>query len=229
MPLQKWSIVVSMLYMKAPVRRATATCLSMRAIIQKRVSSTVGTRRISATIATRALYIGDGEGRLPVSWPICICVRVRDCQLRTLIPDLRDMPRSRANTRIVTLVWNRPSWCPEPTISVRKTAPWPARRNLPYVPRHVRVISCGNIWRRLPFLLTRMYMIITSSVIRRYCWYWPRPPMRKTGRSAMTSWTRRSMWSVPGKAWRCLLWPTLSWRAMGWICGRRSVGNVRSS
>lgn len=59
---------------------------------------------ISATIATRALYIGDGEGRLPVSWPICICVRVRDCQLRTLIPDLRDMPRSRANTRIVTLV-----------------------------------------------------------------------------------------------------------------------------
>ena len=52
----------------------------------------------------RALYIGDGEGRLPVSWQICICVRVRDCQLRTLIPDLRDMPRSRANTRIVILV-----------------------------------------------------------------------------------------------------------------------------
>lgn len=29
------------------------------------------------------------RGRLPVSWPICICVRVRDCRLRTLIPDLR--------------------------------------------------------------------------------------------------------------------------------------------
>ncbi len=50
------------------------------------------------------LYIGDGEGRLPVSWQICICVRVRDYRLRTLIPDLRDMPRSRANTRIVILV-----------------------------------------------------------------------------------------------------------------------------
>ena len=62
-----------MLYMKALVRRrAIATCLSMRAIIPKKVSSTVGTRRISATIAARALYIGDGEGRLPVSWQICI-------------------------------------------------------------------------------------------------------------------------------------------------------------
>ena len=87
-------------YMKVPGMKVIVICLSMLAMILRKVFWIAAIMKIFAIMGQPILFIGVGEVRRRRNWQICTDAKVPVYRLRMLIPNLKVMRQLKVNMKI---------------------------------------------------------------------------------------------------------------------------------